>query len=310
MSKRLLVVGSTNVDFRLETPYIPAPGETLLSAKSYSLTAGGKGANSAMAAVRLSDCPVTFCARVGADNYGTRLKNYFDTNGINTEYIVTDKSEQTGAAFVMVEDDGTNRIVVYTGANKNLNEIDVNTAMRSMPEAILAQYEGCEEALIAASVAASRNGLPFFVDAGAAKASWKLERMPRCEIFSPNETETEALTGIRPSSVENCLKAAIALCSRTKIHYVALKLGGRGCFIYDGKYCDLVSSYDVPEVDTTAAGDAFTAAIATEYMRTGDIIRAAKFANAAGALTVSKAGSMTSIPTESEVRALMATQNI
>ena len=117
--------------------------------------------------------------------------------------------------------------------------------------------------------------------------------------------ETEILTGIRPNNLNNCLRASIALCSRVSIRYVVLKLGGRGCYVYDGKYCDLVSPYDVEPVDTTAAGDAFTAALTAEYLRTGDIIAAARFANAAGALTVTKKGAIKSLPVREEVEALM-----
>jgi len=84
-----------------------------------------------------------------------------------------------------------------------------------------------------------------------------------------------------------------------------LKLGERGCFVYDGKYCDLISPYDVNVVDTTAAGDVFTAALTAEYLRTGDILGSAKFANAAGALAVSKLGAVNSVPTLEEVKKLM-----
>ena len=101
------------------------------------------------------------------------------------------------------------------------------------------------------------------------------------------------------------MRASIALCNKVDIKYVVLKLGERGCYIYDGKYCDLISPYDVPVVDTTAAGDVFTAALTTEYLRTNDIISSAKFANAAGALAVTKLGAINSVPTLEEVRKLI-----
>ena len=132
-----------------------------------------------------------------------------------------------------------------------------------------------------------------------------LEKLERVEILSPNESETEILTGIRPNSLENCLRASIALCNRVDIRYVVLKLGARGCYVYDGKYCDLISPVEVPVVDTTAAGDVFTAALTTEYLRTGDILASARFANAAGALAVSKAGAIASVPTLDEVRSIL-----
>lgn len=306
MTKRLLVVGSANIDFFIETPHIPRQGETLLSDGKYMLSPGGKGANSAMAAAKLGDTEVALCARLGDDNYGEQLKRYFTLNGVNSRYIVTDKVEQTGSAFVMVEGDGTNRIVVFKGANKRLCPSDVDEAFKCCPDGVLVQFEGGQDAVAAAAVRAHKNGQPLFVDAGAATKDWNLSAIPACEIFSPNETETEVLTGIRPASPADCLKASITLCNRIDIKYVVLKLGSRGCFVYDGKYCDLVSSYDVNAVDTTAAGDAFTAAIAVEYMRTGDIIRSAKYANAAGALTVTRRGAMASLPTGDEIRAFLS----
>ncbi len=305
MTKRLLVVGSANIDFRIETSCIPRAGETLISDGKYVLTPGGKGANSAMAAARLGDTEVALCARLGDDNYGEQLRRYFTLNGINSRYIVTDKVEQTGSAFVLVENDGTNRIIVFKGANKRLCAADVDEAFKCSPDGVLVQFEGGPDAVAATALRAHKSGIPLFVDAGAVTRNWNMATIPECEIFSPNETETEILTGVRPASPSDCLKASISLCNRINIKYVVLKLGSRGCFVYDGKYCDLVSSYDVDEIDTTAAGDAFTAAIAAEYMRTGDIIHSARYANAVGALTVTRKGAIASLPTGDEVKAFL-----
>ena len=205
----------------------------------------------------------------------------------------------------MLEKNGANRIIVFSGANNKISDSDVEAAFSSYPDAVLTQFEIRPEAVINAARLANDEGLPLFVDAGPANADFPLEKLERVEILSPNETETEILTGIRPNNLENCLRASMALCNRVDIKYVVLKLGSRGCYVYDGKYCDLVSPYEVPVVDTTAAGDIFTAALTTEYLRTGKILDAAKFANAAGALAVSKLGAVNSVPTEEEVRALM-----
>ncbi len=304
MAKRILVAGSSNIDFLLTTPYIPAPGETMLSSGKYAFTPGGKGANAAVAAKAMG-ADVVFCSRVGDDAYGDRLIALFNERGIDTRYIKVDRLEQTGLAVVMLEKSGANRIIVFSGANKKISDSDVEAAFSSYPDAVLTQFEIRPEAVIAAARLANDEGLPLFVDAGPADADFPLEKLERVEIFSPNETETEILTGIRPNNLENCLRASIALCNRVDIKYVVLKLGNRGCYVYDGKYCDLVSPYEVPVVDTTAAGDVFTAALTTEYLRTGKILDAAKFANAAGALAVSKLGAINSVPTEEEVRALM-----
>ncbi len=304
MAKRILVAGSSNIDFMLTTPYIPAPGETLISSGSYTFTPGGKGANAAVTAASLG-ADVVFCSRVGDDAYGDRLVEVFKQRGIDTRFVKVDKTEQTGLAVVMLEKNGANRIIEFGGANKKISDADVEAAFTSYPDAVLTQFEIRPEAVIAAAKYAAYDGLPFFVDAGPATPDFPLEKLEKIEILSPNETETEMLTGIRPNNLENCLRASIALCNRVDIRYVVLKLGNRGCYVYDGKYCDLVSPYDVNVLDTTAAGDVFTAALTTEYLRTGDILASAKFANAAGALAVSKVGAIASVPTYDEVIALM-----
>lgn len=305
MAKRILVAGSSNIDFLLSTPYIPAPGETLISSGNYAFAPGGKGANSAIACALLG-AETVFCSRVGDDAYGDRLIALFNERGIDTRYIKADRVEQTGLAVVMLEKNGTNRIIVYSGANGKINESDVEASFSCYPDAVLTQFEIKPDAVIAAARCAADDGIPFFVDAGPATPDFPLEKLEKVEVLSPNETETEILTGIRPDSLENCLRASIALCNRVDTKYVVLKLGSRGCYVYDGKYCDLVSPYEVQVVDTTAAGDVFTAALTTEYLKTGDILAAAKFANAAGALATTKVGAIASVPTLEEVRKLLS----
>ena len=305
MSKRILVTGSSNIDLMLSTPYIPAPGETMISDGAYAFTSGGKGANTAVAVSNLG-AEAVFCSRVGDDAYGDKLLELFASKGIDTRFIRVDRLEQTGLAVVLLEKGGTNRIVVYPGANKKINESDIEAAFGAYPDAVMTQFEINREAIVTAARTAAYEGLPFFVDAGPADPEFPLGKLERVEVFSPNENETEILTGIRPNSLDNCLRASMALCSKVDIRYVVLKLGARGCYVYDGKYCDLVSPYDVNAVDTTAAGDAFTAALAVEYLNSGDIISAARFANAVGALTVTRPGSLASIPTRDEVADFIA----
>lgn len=304
MAKRILVAGSSNIDFVLSTPYVPAPGETLISNGSYAFTPGGKGANTAVAAAALG-ADVVFCSRVGDDAYGDNLISLFNQKGIDTRYIKVDRMEQTGLAAVMVEKDGTNRIITYSGANSKINDSDVDEAFGCYPDAVLTQFEMRPEAVIAAAKRANYEGIPFIADAGAITKGFPLKQLEKVEIFTPNENECEIITGIRPNNLENCLRASIALCNMVDIKYVVLKLGARGCHVYDGKYCNLISPCDVPVVDTTAAGDVFTAALAVEYLRTDDILAAAKFANAAGALTVSKRGAVNAVPTLEEVRNML-----
>lgn len=303
--QRLLTVGTANIDFLVKTPYVPSRGETMISEGEYSYVPGGKGANAAVAAARLG-CESVLCSRVGDDAYGDRLLRIYAENNVESRYIRVDRAEQTGLAIVMLEKSGDNRIIVFPGANKNINDTDIENSFLCYPDGVLTQFEcGAKQVITTARMAAEEN-LPMFIDAGPATSDFPLSKLCQVEVFSPNETETAVLTGIRPNTPDDCLRAAINLSNKVDIKYVVLKLGERGAFIYDGKYCDIVEGYDVNAVDTTAAGDAFTAALAVEYMRSGDIYRAVKFGNAVGALTVTKVGAINSLPRESEVREFMS----
>ena len=202
-AKRILTVGSTNIDFVLTTPYLPAPGETLRSGGEYSFMPGGKGANAAAAAAAFGADSV-FCTRVGDDAYGDRMLRALEERGINTKYVRVDRHEQTGLAVITVEKDGTNRIIVYPGANDKINLGDLEAAFTCYPDAVLVQFEINRDTVISAARLAADESIPLIVDAGPATPDFPLEKLERVEILTPNETETEILTGIRPNSFWGC----------------------------------------------------------------------------------------------------------
>ena len=298
---RILTVSSANMDFVMNVQKVPDGGETTIDPGTYSFVPGGKGANSAVAIQRLGGESI-FCTRLGNDQNGSVLKSIYINEGIDTRFISIDESASTGLASIMVEPSGQNRIIVFPGANLRISDRDIQSAMMSRPDALLMQLEISAEAVISAAKHAHSRNIPVFIDAGPADADFPLDRLPPLEVFSPNETETKIFTGIDPKSPDECLRAAIALSKMVTAKYIVLKLGGRGCYIYDGKYYYCLPTYDVPKVDTTAAGDSFTAALTLEYMRTGNIAHAGKYANAVGSLVISKHGALPSIPTESDVQ--------
>ncbi|MBR6651426.1 MAG: ribokinase [Clostridia bacterium] len=301
MKSRVLVVSSANMDFVQRMAKIPEAGQTIVTDCTYSYIPGGKGANSAVTFARLG-ADTVFCARVGRDQNGTTLRRIYEKEGIDTRFVVEDPESATGLASIIVEEDGANRIVVYPGANSNVDENEIEEAFTTYPDAVYMQFEIPFEAVrIAANYAYEKN-IPLFVDAGPVSDAVSLEQLRRVEILSPNESECEALTGIYPDSIENCLKACIRLCSMVEIKYVVLKLGKRGAFVYDGKYYHIVQGYRVDAVDTTAAGDIFTAALTYAYLKKGDVLEATRFANLAAALSVTREGAYSSIPTLAEVK--------
>ncbi len=300
MKKRILVVSSANMDFVMNVSRLPMPGETAIENGNYKLIPGGKGANSAITIERLGgDC--VFCAKLGRDANGEALKALYAAEGINLSALRSTGEAPTGLAAIMVEEDGTNRISVFPGANNYLNADDAEEALLCYPDALFMHFEIPTEAVLTAAHFASKKNIPIVIDAGPAKPDFPFDKLPPLEIFSPNEIETEAYTGINPSTADNALRAAVALQKIVKSHYYIIKLGSRGALVYDGKYYNIAPSYEVKTVDTTAAGDSFTAALTLEYLRSGNIMRSLRFANAAAALVVSQSGGSSSIPTQKQL---------
>ena len=301
MSKRILVIGSSNMDLSLNMHKLPEKGETVLDDGGVAYTPGGKGANAAIAFRKLgADC--VFATKLGADMHGQKLYEYFKSAGLNTSNIKVDRDFPTGFAAVIKESDGQNRIIYYPGANTHITKENLTEAFSCMPDAVYISFEiSFEIALLAARIASERS-VPIFIDAAPADQNHSLELFPYIEVFSPNECETKEYTGILPQGVDSSLRAALALWKRVKCKYLVIKQGARGAFIYDGKHYSIVPAYRPDKVvDSTAAGDAFTAALTLEYLRSGDIMLAAKYGAAAGAVAVSRDGAATSVPTAEEI---------
>ena len=303
--KKILLVGSANMDLSMNIYKMPEPGETLLDDGGIAYTPGGKGANSAVAFAKLGgEC--VFCTKLGCDAHGQKLFHYYKEVGINTSYIKVDTEAPTGLAVVMKEADGSNRIIVYPGTNKLLNKDNIAEAFDCNPDALYIGFEIPFDMAIAAAKIASAKNIPIFVDAAPASKDYPLEALPQVEVFSPNETETFEYTGIMPKGAASCLTAAHNLYSRVKAKYIVIKLGARGAYLYDGKYCDFVPAYKADAVvDTTAAGDTFTAAMTLEYLRTQNIKAAIKYGAAAAAIAVSRKGAGASVPSAAEVAEFM-----
>jgi ribokinase len=310
-AKKILVVGSANMDLSMNVFRVPAAGETVIDDGGVGYTPGGKGANAAMALMKMGANAV-LCAKLGQDVHGQRLYNYYKEMGMDTSCLKADHDFPTGLAVVIKEADGQNRIVVYPGANSNLTTDNVMDAFECNPDAVYIGFEIPFNIALTAAKVASAKGIPVFVDSAPAKRDHPLEALPPVEIFSPNETETEEYTGILPQGMESSLRAALSLYKRVKAKYIVIKQGSRGAFIYDGKHYDTLPAIRADKtVDTTAAGDAFTAALVVEYLRNGgDIKSAVKYANAAGAITVTRKGASSSVANDVEIRALLEKQGL
>ena len=302
MKKKILVIGSSNMDLSLNLYKIPAPGEAILDDGGVAYTPGGNGANSAIAFSKLGATTV-FCTKLGADVHGQQLYKFYRDQGLDTSCIKVDHEFATGFSVVLKEGENAPRTVCYPGANTHISADSMAQAFISNPDALSLSFEiTFNNALAAAKIAESRN-IPIFIDAAPASKDYALESLPFVEIFSPNEQETFEYTGVKPEGADSSMRASLALWRRVKCKYVVIKQGARGASIWDGKHFQMVPAVRPDKVlDTSGAGDTFTAAMTLEYLNNGGDIKAAvKYAAAAAAITVSRQGTASSVPTEQEV---------
>jgi len=293
---RILVIGSINMDLTLTTDTFPRQGEAVFG-DAYQYHPGGKGANQASAAALLG-ADVWFAGKIGRDDNGLCLRENLEGFGVHTQGLLEDAHAPTGLATIIVERAGRNRILVFPSANMQLTGADVIPLMKEVrPDAIMLQLEIPDITVVECYAAAQSMKIPVIIDAGPAKP-FPIEKLRNPLVFSPNETETEVFCGILPDTDQNTGRAAQSLWEQTGATYVVIKRGEHGAYLYDGKGCSVnFPALPVHAVDSTAAGDAFTAALTVYYLRTQNIAASICYANAAGALSVMKAGAQSSLPT-------------
>lgn len=305
MAAKILMVGSVMMDLILQMQRVPAPSESVLG-DSYKNAGGGKGSNSAVAAARLG-AEVSVYATLGQDSNGEALGEMLGAEGIDTQYLQRQPGLNTGMAVILLEAMGTNRIVIFKGANDETTPGQLDGVFKKKLDALMLQLEIPLETNIAALRMAQDRGMVTCLDAGPAM-DVPLEEMEGLTILSPNETETKALVGILPVDEATCVAACKKLKARATCQYVVLKLGEKGSYVYGEGIQELIKAYPITTVDPTAAGDAFTGALVKTYVETGDITAAARYANAVGALACMKLGAQPSLPTATEVEAFIAAQ--
>ncbi|MBQ2848552.1 MAG: ribokinase [Clostridia bacterium] len=294
---RAAVVGSINMDLILNMEKVPQAGENLLGTH-YGYANGGKGANQAIGLSRLG-AKTKLIGKVANDANGQKLLKNLTNNNVDISDVSISGS-QTGLAAIILDGEGRNRIVVYEGANAEIDPSEAADCIKDDLDLLLVQFETREEVVISAVNRAVEKGITTVVDCGPAKKI-ALEEMQGITIITPNESETKALTGIFPDNEETILEASKILLRRSKARYAVLKLGERGCSVWDGESLKMLPAYPSKVVDTTAAGDCFTAAMALEFMRSGDMIAACEMGNRAGSIAVSRMGAEASMPTVNEI---------
>lgn len=296
---RLVVVGSSNTDMVVQTPRIPRPGETLLGGR-FTLAAGGKGANQAVAAARAGG-KVTFVGRLGRDVFGDQALKGFQQNGLETRWVQRDPKAPSGVALIAVAPDGENSIVVAPGANGRLSRGDVETAAAAFQAArvVLVQLEVPLVAVQTAVRLGAQAGATVILNPAPARPL-PHSLLRKVSLLTPNETEAELLTGIKVNSPSAAAQAARRL-REGGVPMVLVTLGAEGVFISTAAEETLMPGFKVRAVDTTAAGDVFNGALAVALGEGKPLKEAVSFAQAAAALSVTRLGAQPSAPWREEI---------
>jgi len=304
MSKpKVVVVGSSNTDMIIKLDKIPVPGETVIGGE-FSTAAGGKGANQAVAAARAGG-DVTFVACVGEDMFGQQAIDGFVSDQINVEYIFKDEKAASGVAFIFVDKKGENSIAVASGANYKLMPEHINKSKEAITSAqiLVMQLETPIETITAAAKQAKENGVKVILNPAPAQ-SLEDDLLGNISILTPNEGEAELLTGVKVEDDASAEKAAGILLDKG-LEAVLITLGPKGVFIASRDMNKMVPGFTVEAVDTTAAGDVFNGAVAVALCENSSLEESVRFANAAGALSVTKLGAQPSAPTRQEIDELL-----
>ena len=304
MSKKILVVGSSNTDMIIKVPRIPKPGETVLGGE-FSTAAGGKGANQAVAAARAGG-QVTFIARVGEDVFGEQAAKGLAADGIDVKYVIRDPSAPSGVALIYVDAFGENSIAVASGANAYLFPADVLAAEKAIATAdiLLVQLETPIATVQAAVEMAASHGVKVILNPAPAQ-HLRDELLQHLAFLTPNESETELLTGVKVASIQDAQVAAGVLLKRG-VGNVIITLGAAGALVANNNAIRHIPGFKVDPVDTTAAGDVFNGALAVAIAEDMPVEKAVRFANAAAALAVTKPGAQPSAPHRQEIEVMIA----
>ena len=299
MSK-ILVIGSLNIDMVMRVDHMPAAGETILC-DGMKLVAGGKGANQACAAGRLGT-DVTMLGAIGNDSHGEMQRDSLQRSGVDVSGLITKESVSTGTAFITVNKEGNNSIVVVQGANAQFTpeDIEAHRDLLEECEIVILQLEIPMDTVLYAVKLARTLGKTVILDPAPVPEHFPEELYQYVDIIKPNESELSRLTGI--ADAQNHLEEAVQIVKDHGVKNVLVTLGG------DGVYLDTeneppvhIPAKKVEVVDTTAAGDSFTAALAAMLLEGKTLKEAAEFANQVSAIVVTREGAQDSIPTLQEV---------
>ncbi len=297
---KILVIGSLNIDMVMKVDHMPTVGETILC-DGMKLVAGGKGANQACAAGRLGT-DVTMLGAIGNDSHGEMQRDSLQRSGVDVSGLITKERVSTGTAFITVNKEGNNSIVVVQGANAQFTpeDIEAHRDLLEECEIVILQLEIPMDTVLYAVKLARTLGKTVILDPAPVPEHFPEELYQYVDIIKPNESELSRLTGI--ADTQNHLEEAVQIVKDHGVKNVLVTLGGDGVYLDTENESPVhIPAKKVEVVDTTAAGDSFTAALAAMLLEGKTLKEAAEFANQVSAIVVTREGAQDSIPTLQEV---------
>ena len=297
---KILVIGSLNIDMVMRVDHMPVAGETILC-DGMKLVAGGKGANQACAAGRLGT-DVTMLGAIGNDSHGEMQRDSLQRSGVDVSGLITKENVSTGTAFITVNKEGNNSIVVVQGANAQFTpeDIEAHRDLLEECEIVILQLEIPLDTVLYAVKLARTLGKTVILDPAPVPEHFPKELYQYVDIIKPNESELSRLTGI--ADAQNHLEEAVQIVKDHGVRNVLVTLGGDGVYLDTENEAPVhIPAKKVEVVDTTAAGDSFTAALAAMLLEGKTLKEAAEFANQVSAIVVTREGAQDSIPTLQEV---------
>lgn len=297
---RILVIGSSNIDLISTLNRLPKPGETL-AIDQIQMAFGGKGANAAVAAARLG-AEVTMVGCVGEDDFGPMIRRSLEAEGVNCTHLRSVPGGSGMANILLQKETRQNSIMIAAGANAAVTLPDDPGLFRA-GDTLLLQLEIPMPTVLAAARQAKAAGMTVILDPAPAPDQISDELLALCDFLTPNETELATLTGLPTESPEQIVAAAKVLLQRGVSHVVTTR-GGEGATLLNAGHYEHFAPYRITPIDTTAAGDTFTAALGV-FLAEGDALNTAiEGAIIAGALACTKLGAQPSLPYRQAVQTI------
>lgn len=302
---RVCVIGSSNLDFTVAVPRLPREGETV-SGGELGVSAGGKGANQAVAARRVG-AEVRFITLLGADPMGDRLHATLVANGLSPDGLLRSDEAATGVAIIAVDPAGRNQIAVAPGANHRLvpELVRPHADALAWADVLLLQLETPLETVRWALRESRRLGKVAILNPAPARVlPLPGDVLRLVDYLTPNETEAGLLTDRRPEGPEAAMTAGLALV-KSGVGAAVLTVGARGAVLVTAETRIHVPAFGISPIDTVGAGDAFNGALAAVLATGAGIADALVVANAAAGLACTRRGAIDALPTRAEIAALM-----